>query len=324
MMRSGEKLPSKRIVLIACIILLFALLCLIIAVSGRQSQSNTIRVLISTEKSDRLDFAIYGKFRSKSLTLSQGFFSVDLQDGVLSLYDSTNNKLVSGGNLELSPASRDSFVKIYNQFYGQACYSGSIQISADDADHLRLVEKAPTAVFVQSIVSFCGASMPDEAVKALTVITQNYAAACRGNGSFYDTTDVAFPYAGILSGNDGFLSVMKQVIGDRLVSDHSYIYPELRSSNGGVYRILPSSPEESAMIQEDRYDGLYAALPSGIPSGFSGSCISLQSLRARAAAGQSYEEILSFYFPYASLVRGMRSVRLSDYSIKNNPPVKEG
>ena len=324
-MRSGEKLPSKRIVLIACIILLFALLCLIIAVSGRQSQSNTIRVLISTEKSDRLDFAVYGKFRSESLTLSQGFFSVDLQDGVLSLYDSMNNKLVSGDNLELSPVSRDSFVKIYNQFYGQACYSGSILISTDDnTNHLRLVEQTPTADFVQNIVSFCGTSMPDEAVKALTVMARNYAAACLGSGSFYDTTDVVFPYAGILSDNDGFLSVMKQVIDDRLVSDHSYIYPELRSSNGGVYRILPSSPEESAMIQEDRYDGLYATLPSGIPSGFSGSCISLQSLRARAAAGQSYEEILSFYFPYASLVREMRSVRLSDYSIKNNPPVKEG
>ena len=77
------------------------------------------------------------------------------------------------------------------------------------------------------------------------------------------------------------------------------------------------------MIQEDRYDGLYATLPSGIPSGFSGSCISLQSLRARAMAGQSYEEILSFYFPYASIVRGTRTERLSDYSIKN-PPVKEG
>ena len=314
MIRSGEKLPSKHIVLIACIILLFALLCLIITFSGHQSQSNTIRILLSTEKSDRLDFAVYGTVRSRSLTLTQGFFRVDLQDGVLTLYDSNNNRLISGGALELSPASRESFVKIYNQFYGQACYKGTIRISADDADHLRLIEKTPTDVYIRNVVSFCGGSMPEEAVKALTVITQNYAASCRSGSSSFDTTDVTFPYAGFISDSDKLLPVIKQVSDDRLISDHSYRYPELRSSNGGCYLIVPLDPEVSAAEREDMYDGLGAAHPSGIPAASSGSCISLQSLRARAEAGQSYEEILSFYFPYASLVSGTTSAKLSDYS----------
>lgn len=302
-------MPSKHPVLAACIILLFALSWLIAAVSCHPSQSNGIRILISTEKSDRLDFAVSGTVRLKSLTLSQGSFHVELQNGTLLLYDSQNNKLASGNTLVLSSGSSEGFVKIYNRLYGNACYAGSVTVSPDRDGHLRVVETIPVDAYIQSVVSCCGDSLPEEAIKALTVIVHNYTAACVRGGSSFDTSDEPYPYAGSLSCPESYLPVMRQVLNDRLVSDGSFLCPELRGSNGGVYRIIPSSPETEAVEISDRFDGTDPGSVSQTPSG---SCISLRSVQARAEAGHSYQEILSAYFPYASLVHDGNTINLSD------------
>ena len=292
-------------------ILLAALPCLTAAVSCRQPQNNTVRILISAGNSDRLDFAVYGTVRSRSRTLSRGVFRIILQDGALLLYDSQNNRLDSGSALELSPQSQDSFVKLYNPVYGNACYRGDLRIFTDGSGHLRVVETASADDYVRDVVFCCAGSFPEEGVRAITVITKNYTEACRNTDSFCDTADTAYPYAGSVSHPSGLLPVIDRALADRLIPDGSYRYPELRSSNGGRYRIVPSSPDASAVEREDRFDGEYG---SASPISSSDSVISLQSLRARAEAGQSCEEILSFYFPYASLVSEGRSVKLSDYA----------
>ena len=261
-----------------------------------------------------MDLAVHGSIHLRSAALSPGSFHIDLRNGSLSLYDSENNRVASGNSITLISGDSDGFVKICNSLYGNTCYQGQIRIFSDDTGHIGVVVTVPAEDYVKSVVCYCGSSMPDEAIKALAVITENYAAACSGSDSSFDVSDIDYPFAGLLSDADAYLPAMQDVLKDRLVPHGSYRYPALCGSNCGVYRIIPLSADAFPSETEDRYDSLYTALPSGLSAQPSGSCISVESLRARAEAGHSYEQILSFYFPYASLVHGNHAVDLSDYA----------
>ena len=315
MMRSGEKMRSKRVVLIACMIMLFALFCLIAAISCRQPQSIVIRILISVEKTDRLDLAVHGTVRSGSLTLPNDSLRIDLKSGTLSLYDSNNNMLFYGDSLTVSPAGPDDYVKMYNTLYGNSCYTGNILISADDSNHIRVTAEIPIDDYVKGVVRYCADSMPEEAVKAMTVITKGYAETCSGSGASYDTADDVYPYAGCFQDAGANLPVMREVLQDRLVSNGSFLYPVLRDTNNGIYRIISLSQETPSAERKDRYDSFYSTLPAGISAETSESCVSMESMRARAAAGHSYEQILSFYFPYAFLLHEKQLIDLSDIAV---------